>query len=385
MKVKIREQNKKLHSGRMKVYYVLDTFLGYNSVDGKKKQNRKRESTGLSHYLKPKTVGEKEERKFVKNAVLQMQLKRENEFISNQYDIVDTTKRKRLLLDYIEEFIETNSKAKKWSNNNIQCYTTTFKHLKKYSGAQATIADVDHQFCKGFLQHLQLQLMKNGKPLSDTSITKYFKTFAYIIRELVNEGIIIKNPTLNIKLPKVVHKKRQYLTDDEIKMLIREPLDNYKLIKKFYLISCFTGLRHSDIKNVKWKNLIFENGHPYLRITIQKTGLEMDVPLNKDAMYIIGEPKGDDDFICPVTYNDYHNKQLQGWVWRAGIKKDNITPHTARHTFSVRFVSETNDIYTLSNILGHKDIQTTMRYLQLMDDKPRLMVNSLKQLTSNEQ
>ena len=78
MKVKIIEQNKKLNSGRIKVYYVLDTFLGYSFVDGKKKQNRKRESTGLSHYLKQNSVGEKEEKKFVKNAVLQMQLKREN-------------------------------------------------------------------------------------------------------------------------------------------------------------------------------------------------------------------------------------------------------------------------------------------------------------------
>ena len=57
MKVKIREQEKKVKGGRIKVYYILDTFLGNNYVDGKKNQNRKRESIGLNHFLKPKTVG----------------------------------------------------------------------------------------------------------------------------------------------------------------------------------------------------------------------------------------------------------------------------------------------------------------------------------------
>ena len=152
------------------------------------------------------------------------------------------------------------------------------------------------------------------------------------------------------------------------------------MVKRFYLISCFTGLRHSDIKNLKWKNLVYENGNPLLRLTMQKTEKHIDIPLNKDAMNILGEPKGSEDYICPLKYHNHNNVLLQHWVYRAGIKK-HITPHTARHTFSVRFVSETNDIYTLSNILGHTDIKTTMRYLQLMDDKPRLMINSLKQLT----
>ena len=383
MKVKIREQNKKLNSGRIKVYYVLDTFLGYNSVDGKKKQNRKRESTGLSHFLKPKTVGEKEEKKFVKNAVLQMQLKRENEFISNQYDIVDTTKRKQLLLDYLEEFIQINSQSNNWTQNTISSYVTMFKHLKSYSGGQAIIAEVDYQFCKGFMQYLLNTKKKNGEPLGKTSTVKYFKNFAYIIKELVNEGIIVKNPTLNVRVPEIKHKRREYLTNDEIKLLIDEPLDKNRMVKRFYLISCFTGLRHSDIKNLKWKNLVYENGNPLLRLTMQKTEKHIDIPLNKDAMNILGEPKGSEDYICPLKYHNHNNVLLQHWVYRAGIKK-HITPHTARHTFSVRFVSETNDIYTLSNILGHTDIKTTMRYLQLMDDKPRLMINSLKQLTNNE-
>ena len=64
-----------------------------------------------------------------------------------------------------------------------------------------------------------------------------------------------------------------------------------------------------------------------------------------------------------LRYNEYNNSKLQAWVDRAGIN-NKITPHCGRHTFAVVFIQ---NLYkksgALMNLLGHKDISTTQRYI----------------------
>ena len=52
-------------------------------------------------------------------------------------------------------------------------------------------------------------------------------------------------------------------------------------------------MRHSDIKNLKWKNLSSDN--KFFKIQIQKTGKYSSIPLNEDALKVIEDRKGDND------------------------------------------------------------------------------------------
>jgi integrase len=135
---------------------------------------------------------------------------------------------------------------------------------------------------------------------------------------------------------------------------------------------------------LKWKNLIFEDTEGikqyYLSFIIKKTGKPNKIPINNDALSILGERKGDDDLIVSgLKYSANNNNILREWSLLAGIKKI-ITPHTARHTFATRYLTQTNDIYGLQNLIGHKELKTTQVYMHLVDDKLKKNVNSLNSL-----
>ena len=203
--------------------------------------------------------------------------------------------------------------------------------------------------------------------MSSSSINSYFKKYRLVWKEIVKESIVGKNPTDDIKIPKPIHKERVYLTKDEIKLLVDTPLVQENL-KKFFLLSCFTGLRHSDIKRLTWANYIEENDTKYLSFIVAKTKTPLKIPLKKDAVKLIGEPQGEDDkIITGLVYSGFNNALLEKWGYLAGIKKK-ITPHIARHTFATQFLSQTKDIKSLQYILGHKDIKLTQHYAKLIDE-----------------
>lgn len=57
-----------------------------------------------------------------------------------------------------------------------------------------------------------------------------------------------------------------------------------------------------------------------------------------------------------------------------------ITFHCGRHTFAVLQLSLGTEIYTLSKLLGHRELKTTQVYAQIMDEKKREAVNRIPEL-----
>ena len=70
---------------------------------------------------------------------------------------------------------------------------------------------------------------------------------------------------------------------------------------------------------------------------------------------------------------------LQRWCMDAGINKT-ITFHCGRHTFAVLQLSLGTEIYTVSKLLGHKELKTTQVYARILDEKKREAVNKIPEL-----
>ena len=96
-----------------------------------------------------------------------------------------------------------------------------------------------------------------------------------------------------------------------------------------------------------------------------------------------GEERGEangSDFIFPLTHEGTVNDTLQHWAKVAGITK-HISFHVARHTHATMMLTLGADLYTVSKLLGHKNIATTQIYAKIVDKKKEEAIGLIPNLT----
>lgn len=197
--------------------------------------------------------------------------------------------------------------------------------------------------------------------------------------DAVKSGIMQNNPCTNVERIKSEEAKREYLTQEELKRLASTPCDKFKSTAEAFLFSCLTGLRFSDIQKLTWE----EVSQDFKRVTfVQKktSGLEY-LDLSPQASQMLRERNrvGGVVFHDLPKYLSGVNMGLKQWAWEAGINKK-ISFHTARHTFATMLLTLDVDLYTVSKLLGHKDIKTTQIYAKIIDKKKQDAVNKIPQL-----
>ena len=93
---------------------------------------------------------------------------------------------------------------------------------------------------------------------------------------------------------------------------------------------------------------------------------------------MLGEQGNLDDKVFEgLKYSAYSNKHLFQWIGAAGITKD-ITFHCFRHTYAILQLANGTDIYTVSKLLGHKELKTTQIYAKVIDKMKREAVDKIK-------
>ena len=364
-----------------KGYYYLVTYISSKIVDGKKIVKRKKKSLKLTFYPKPTNPQQRKHNKESKMRAEMLLRQAEEEHFFASRGLTNLEKANKPFFDYWRSFVNN----KTTTQNNANVFMQTMNKLIAYKGNQILIHQVNYAYCRDFLSFLQNTLKKNGEKLSSSSIDSYFKKLNLVLKELVKEGIILKNPAQDVKVPKVIHKRREWLTLEEIELLINAECD-IKNLKYFYLLSCFTGLRHSDIKNLTWKDYIIEGDKHFFKIYIQKTGKDLVIPVNHNARQIleqIGRKSDDDKIVVGLKYGSWSNLKLKQWGMRAGINKD-ITPHTARHTFATNFAMEGGNPMVLQELLGHSEFKATKVYVQIAESKKFTEMDKMPKLNINQ-
>jgi site-specific recombinase XerD len=102
------------------------------------------------------------------------------------------------------------------------------------------------------------------------------------------------------------------------------------------------------------------------------------MPISEQAYSMLGERRQPSDKVFNgLKYSAYSNKHLAKWIGLAGITKD-ITFHCFRHTFATLQLSKGTDIYTVSKMLGHRDLKTTQVYAKIIDQAKRNASDRIK-------
>lgn len=334
-----------------------------------------------------KTAADRAHNKNVKLEAETIRAKREHEIINGTFG---TNKAKAdpdlLLSDYLNQY-QALKAMKGQSKSQATTIHNLMLHLEKYKGGNVTLMQVDKAFCNGFIDYLsgastfnRYNTGKgNTKPLKKSTARLYYNTLVCALNRAVEDGFISFNPTTKIskedKKPiRPNSDARCFLTADEVRRLIETPFPNVRhneSVKRAFLFGCFCGLRISDIKALKWGNLLKDGENWYAVLTMKKTEKNIIVPLNRNALMWLPErgDKADTDFIfVGLPVETTISKGLKKWAKQAKITKD-ICFHVSRHTFATLELESGADITEVSSLLGHQNLSTTMIYAKVVDKK----------------
>jgi len=190
---------------------------------------------------------------------------------------------------------------------------------------------------------------------------KPLKKYFYEARK---EGLVTGNPFEHIRLRANI-AVREYLSPNELqgcidlykRRTLPDPLQN---VLRYFLFSCLTGLRYSDVYAFSHNNIVSDTIVVQMINTKNETGKTVKIPITKGVRELIrdaGSSVGKSIF--RVISDQKTNSFLKTIMKNAGIEK-RISFHCARHTFATNFlVSNGEKIATLQELLGHSTIEQT--------------------------
>ncbi len=375
LKEPVRIRFKQLSNGNQSIYleyYTGDVIRKENYVGGKRKYEF------LKLYLIPERTREDKAKNEATLALAKaIQSKRIVEVQNDAHGFQNTNKSRVNLLDYLENIGKQS--AEQGSRNYARTVLNTVRALKLFRGDYIAFRDVDKEFLSEFTDYLRQMpkaskygVLKTGGRLSNNSVVSYYGTLRTVINRAYKEGIITVNPTKEFDFASKVRQepsRREYLTIDELKTLINTEC-RHEIVKRAFLFSCLCGLRVSDIRKLRWCDLQRSGGRVRIEITMQKTKEPLYLPISDEALKWLPErgEANDSDFIFPLTHEGTVNDTLQHWAKVAGITK-HISFHVARHTHATMMLTLGADLYTVSKLLGHKNIATTQIYAKIVDKK----------------
>ena len=341
----------------------------------------KREYEYLELYLIPEpekgklSKQQKEENRKTLALAEAIRSKRHLEIKNGVYGFQDLRKMKGSFLRYVEYLAE----KRKDSAGNYGNWDSALKHLKKFAKLDIVFTQIDKRWLESFKEYLQKEARTpSNKLLSQNSASSYYNKIRAALREAYKEGLLQRNPADETEGIRPGESEREFLTYDELQAAAKEECE-IPILKRAFLFSSLTGLRWSDIQKLVWAEVQHSKEiGSYIRFRQKKTKGAETLPISEQSFQMLGDrgPAEDKVFIG-LKYSAWHNMKLQQWMMKAGISKT-ITFHCARHTYATLQLTLGTDIYTVSKLLGHKDLKTTQVYAKIIDEKKKEAANKIK-------
>lgn len=268
---------------------------------------------------------------------------------------------------------------KELSQNTIESYIRDLRQFNAYlkENNLSDIVNVNKTLIITYLMNLQ----KSGKSVS--TVSRNIASLRSFYQFLLNEGIINKDPTINLQSPKQEKRLPSILTPKEVEILLEQPnVNSTKGVRDKAMLELLyaSGIRVSELiaLNVDDVNLYMD----YI-LSSKDTANERVIPIGKIAVDVLSLyiEKHRMNFLKDSDekslFVNYHGKRLtrqgfwkivRGYTNQAGINK-NITPHTLRHSFAAHLLQNGADLKSVQEMLGHADISTTQVYTLITKNK----------------
>lgn len=343
MKVTLRQEE--LKSGKISL------FLDYYPAIVKDGKTTRKEMLRLYLHKEPRTRQEKRENEEVlarANGI------RNDRFITlTRGEALDTKP-----VDFIDYYRQE-------AEGKYLAYSHSFWHFVDFCEFEGVkrVPKITKDIAEGFKDYLLHEAMKKTTKTFKENIAHntawlYWQFFRSVAKgfkaDMSNFPVVSKKDTA-----------REFFFLEELRALYAAPCPN-ETVKRAGLFSALTGLRYSDIRKLQWSNVRKNGNRTVIVFEQKKTSFSEAMPIGEDAAELL-LPNGDD--LCfPGLTRNWLLKYLPKWFKAAGIERY-ATFHAFRHTFATLQLTLGTDIYTLSKMLGHRDLKTTQVYSRLIDQK----------------
>ena len=296
--------------------------------------------------------------------------------------------------DYIAEFSVYLTNVKKCSANTHDAYMRDISQFVSYCDINGTsdLKKVDREFLNKYLDYLEF-LGKSAATKSRliASVRCYFKF-------LISLNLASSNPADGIKFKKTETKIPGILDSKDILLLLSQPKGNdYKSIRDRAILELLyaTGIKVSELVSITVSDINLQLGLLHLHTDNKH---ERIIPVYPTAVKHIAEyihnvrPALVQRETGDILFTNMNGTSLsrQG-LWKmikhyadlAGIKED-ITPHTLRHSFAAHLLENGADLKDIKEMLGHSDISSTQVYAQFVKNKYALAYSKFHPLAKQK-
>lgn len=356
MNTKVTIRKKKITGQRYSLY--LDFYPAIRIPDTNK--TTRRYFLNIYIYANPKSFIERNHNKEILTKAEAIRCRVTEQIINDKYEFYDKEIEKADFLEYFRnECVKHNEK-----------WNFVYQHFATFMDNKCTFAEVTITMCEKFREYLLSanQLSRTDMKLTKNSAAGYFSTFRGALKLAYKSRLLKVN--INDYLDKIQEEETEtvYLTEAELKHLANVDCP-IPVLKKAALFSCMTGFRISDILDLDWKHVMKSPDEGYcICKTSVKTKTNVFIPISEETYELLGPRQNGlvfEGLKRPMIY-----KPLKEWVASAGITK-NIHFHCFRHTFATLSLAHGTDIYTVSKMLCHKNVETTQRYTKVVNELKR--------------
>ncbi|GAB2579786.1 tyrosine-type recombinase/integrase [Spirosoma areae] len=368
--IKVHLRKKPISDGRTSLY--LDYYPPIPHPDTGK--STRREFLGLYLFNRPKTPADKEQNSETLALAETIRARRQIEVQNGAYGFLSKKNLNTCFVAYCEGL------AAQRTGSNKDGWDSALHYLRDFTGGSLKVSSLTPKKCRDFRAYMIGALsQRNNEPLAINSTVSYFNKFKAALKQAYKDGLISTDLNAKVDSIKPEETRREHLTLAELQALVQTDLPALPVLKQAALFSALTGLRYSDIEALTWGKIRYDSLSGYtIDFRQEKTeGVEY-MPVSEQAVLLLGERSADDQPVLPgLMYSAHWNEKLKQWVKEAGIKRP-ITFHSFRHTYATLQLSLGTDIYTVSKMLGHRDLKTTQIYAKIIDQSKRDAADRIK-------
>lgn len=374
--INVTLRKRTLPSGKITLY--LDFFPPiYNA---KTREFSRREYLGLYLVSKPKNNIDKAMNSENLHKAEMICANRLNEL--NKQQIYTPFEQERLRLQEIGEksflqYLKQTAEIK--TGNNAEIWKYAIIHFEKFlKNEDILMQEIDVTIIEDFREYILKSkcLKKKDQFLAQNTALSYFNKIKATLRKAYKKGLLQTDINAAVDSIKEQEFQRNFLTMEEASRLFKTPCKK-EIVKRVCMFSLLTGIRYSDIAKLTWEEVQYSKSEGYyIRFKQQKTDRPVTLPISQEAFEFLGEKETQYKRVFYDLKKWDVDRLLPIWVKDASIEK-HITFHCFRHTYATLQMAAGTDIFTVSKMLGHKNIKTTQIYTKIIDEKKRETTNKI--------